>query len=154
MSIFDWFKGAPDPQEPASPPPFTVGDRVTVSPAAVDGMFLGGRRGVVVSHQFTTDPEDVFGPWIIWVILDDDPTRQKFHAAELTRAPKHVAPLPRRVISVTQPEDTEEYTGQGEIPPTGYLLEETPLYDDVSQSAMARDGLAAEVEAWLAGGAS
>lgn len=31
--------------------------------------------------------------------------------------------------------------------------EPTPLYDDVVAESQARDGLAAEVEAWLAGGA-
>jgi hypothetical protein len=163
MSIFDRFKSSPDPQEPASPPPFRITDRVIVSGAALDGMFTAGLHGAVVNVEFTTDENDPYGPWVIMVAPDGLRDILKFHAAELTREPKHAAPAAPPVVTVTQPED-EAYSPQGEVPSddlAGWIqrakelrhetvFTDTPVYDDVSASAMARDGLAYEVEAWLA----
>lgn len=164
---------AADPMEPASPPPFAKGDRVVVSPHAMDGMFVSGHHGVVVSVEFTTDTEDVYGPWIIRVRLDGQRDVLKFHAAELTREGEHEEPSGPVVTFVKQPEDTEPpapheddyepYTG-GEVPAQGVahwiqrakelrhetVFTDTPVYDDVVASAMAADGLAAEVSAYLA----
>lgn len=177
---------AADPQEPASPPPFAAGDRVVVSPHAMDGMFVSGHHGVVVGAEFTTDPEDVYGPWIIRVRLDGQRDALKFHAAELTREGEHEEPESGPVtVFVKQPEDTEppspheddfeSYTGADLDAPVPYkptraadleslkpwiqrakelrhetVFTDTPLYDDVVASAMASDGLAAEVSAYLA----
>jgi hypothetical protein len=165
---------AADPQEPASPPPFAIGERVVVSPHAMDAMFLGGHHGRVTATTFTTDENDPYGPWVITVILDGDPTPMKFHAAELTREGEHEEPSSEPVtVFVKQPEDTElpaphegdyePYTG-GEVSADSVaswiqrakeLRHETmpidsPVYDDVVASAMAGDGLAAEVSAYLA----
>jgi hypothetical protein len=168
MSLFDrWQRRliAADPQEPASPPPFTARDRVVVSPQAVDGMFLGGRHGIVTDIEFTTDPEDVFGPWIVSVILDDDPQPMKFHAAELTREHETREHTEAVTVAVTQPEDDEPVPYTPVVANTDSLapwiqrakelryetvFTDTPVFDDVVSQAMAADGLAAEVSAYLA----
>lgn len=162
MNLFDrWQRRhlAADPMEPASPPPFQPRDRVVVSAPHMDGFFTHGHHGIVVDVEFTTDDNDPFGPWIIFVVLDGDPARQRFHAAELTRETEPPAPVEPPTITVTQPEDDDEPVpyvptdggGQHWIQCAKELRHETtPLYDDVAASAMARDGLAAEVEAYLA----
>lgn len=188
MSLFDqWYRrhlGA-DPQEPASPPPFAINNRVVVSSEFEDAAFITGSHGKVVGVQFTTDPEDEYGPWVIRVLLDLDREPMKFAAHELTRE-TGPAELPAPMtIFVKQPEDTEPpaptedgcepYTGTDLDAPVPYkptraadleslkpwiqrakeLRHETmpidsPVYDDVTASAMAADGLAAEVSAFLA----
>lgn len=165
MTFSDWYHRhlqAPDPMEPASPPPFKEGERVVVSSSFEDGAFLDGYRGVVVAVEFTTNTDDPFGPWVIRVMLDNDKTPTKFHADELTREGEHTEPTEPPTVTVTQPEDIDTpvpYVPTGEVPADGVqhwiqrakeLRHETPVYDDVAASAMARDGLAAEVEAYLA----
>lgn len=195
MSFLDKFRPGIDPQEPASPPPFAIDERVVISSEFEDTAFITGSHGKVVGAQFTTDPEDEYGPWVIRVLLDREP--MKFAAHELTRETgdawrRYVAIPERPVIFVKQPEDTEPpapheddyepYTGADLDAPVPYkptraadleslkpwlqrareLRHETmpidsPVYDDVTASAMAADGLAAEVSAYLAevaGGAS
>lgn len=70
-------------------------------------------------------------------------------------------------IPYTLAEADEDFAADGEIPADelGYwlqqarelryemVLSDSPVYDQVAAEAMSRDGLAAEVEAWLAGGA-
>lgn len=169
MTFSDWYHRhlqAPDPQEPASPPPFKSGDRVIVQSLTehvedLDGQILNGQHGTVVAVWFTTDPEDVFGPWTVKVRLDGDSDDLNFAAAELVRETEPPAPAGPTTVTVTQPEDDEPvpYVPTGEVPADGVqhwiqrakeLRHETPVYDDVAASAMARDGLAAEVEAYLA----
>jgi hypothetical protein len=108
MSFLDRFKAAPDPQEPASPPPFQTGDRVIVSPIAVDAMFLSGKHGEVIGVEFTTDRNDPYGPWIISVLLDGDNMKMAFSSAELTREPEEDfaadTPIPYVVATQTGPD--------------------------------------------------
>ena len=172
MSFFDRFRPARDPQEPATPPPFKHGDRVVVLPGTVDGVFLTGQHGVVTQVVFTTDPDDPFGPWVVFVFLDGDAQWTRFHADELTR---ETTP-PAVTINVTQPED-EDFTAQGEVPadtiipvtdatgdvigrigiasqpsvvgPDREQLQETPVYDQVREEALAERMFAAKVEADL-----
>lgn len=176
---------AADPQEPASPPPFVVNDRVVVSSEFEDAAFITGSHGNVVGVQFTTDPEDEYGPWVIRVILDGDSEPMKFAHHELTRETGPAEPPAPVTIFVKQPEDTEPtaphgddyepYTGADLDAPVPYaptraadleslkpwiqrakelrhetVFTDTPVYDDVTASAMAADGLAAEVSAYLA----
>lgn len=189
MTFYDWahrhLAGNDPAPEPASPPPFKTDDRVVVSPHAMDAMFVGGRHGIVVGVEFTTDENDPYGPWIIRVRLDGQRDVLKFHAAELTREGEHEEPTEAVTVFVKQPEDTEPpapheddfepYAGADLDAPVPYkptraaeleslkpwlqrarelrhetVFTDTPVYDDVTASAMAADGLAAEVSAFLA----
>lgn len=175
MNLFDQWRRrhlAADPQEPASPPPSTAGDRVVVSSEFEDAAFITGTHGKVIGVEFTTDPEDEYGPWIIWVLLDGDSEPTKFAAQELTRETGPAEPSVPLTVFVKQPEDTEPPAPHGPATPTADVAHwvqrakelrherisfDTPIYDDVNASAMAADGLAAEVSAYLAqvaGGAS
>lgn len=185
---------AADPQEPASPPPFKVDDRVVVVQDEEDGMFLSGLHGTVLSVEFTSDVEDPFGPWVVRVGIDGMKKDNvlKFSSTELVPE-TGPAPTPEPLaVFVKQPEDTEPpaphgddyepYMGADLDAPVPYaptraadleslkpwiqrakelrhetVFADTPVYDDVTASAMAADGLAAEVSAFLAevaGGAS
>lgn len=173
MSFKDWYHRhlESDPMEPASPPPFREGDRVVVSSEFEDSAFITGSHGKVISAEFTTDPEDEYGPWVIRVLLDGDSTPMKFAAHELTRETGPAeAPTPM-VVTVTQPEDVEDFAADEPVPyvPTETVvspsllpwiqrakelrfetLPETPVFDQVREDALSADGLAAEVEAYLA----
>lgn len=154
MSIFDeWHRRhlAADPQEPASPPPFATGDRVMVSSQFEDAAFITGTHGVVVTIEFTTDPENEYGPWDVRVLLDGDSEPMHFAAHELTRETEH-APAPQPlVVTVTQPEDEEDFAS-ARLPkriPFREDVPSTPIYDQIREEALAADGFASEVEADL-----
>jgi hypothetical protein len=149
MSNFnDWARRhlANDPQEPASPPPFTVEDRVAVQAPAVDGGFSIHGVGVVASVDYITDPEDPYGPWAVSVIFDGTTRPMLFNSSEITPD------------AHTRAEDFEPYTGQGEVPalpkrlaamggtPSREQLPESPIYDQVREEALAVDGFADQVE--------
>lgn len=143
MSPREWFNQhvaghGPHPV-PASPAPFEMGTRVTVSPCAVDAMFIGGAHGEVIAVEPNTDGNPGFGPWIISVELDNG-LKLAFDAAELT---------------------LEAFAAHGEVPDLDLLKQQareiqhegvdlnSPIYDQVVQAAMAVDGFAASVEADL-----
>lgn len=153
--------------EPASPPPFVETDRVVVSVPAdhaedLDGQILNGQHGTVVEVRFTSDPDDVYGPWVIKVLIDRDSEPMMFHADELRRETTDPSAAEPVVVSVKQPEDDPDQP----VPYVPASLEpwiqrakelrheavftDTPVYDDVVAEALSADGLAAEVEAWLA----
>lgn len=176
MSFLDKFRPGIDPMEPASPPPFAAGDRVVVRDDA-DDQFLAGLHGKVIDIHFTADPEDVFGPWVTRVHIDGMREPLKFEARELARETGPADPPAPLTVFVKQPEDTEpavphedEYDAPVPFTPTRAadlesvkpwlqrareLRHETvpidsPVFDDVVSEAMSRDGLAAEVSAYLA----
>lgn len=66
--------------------------------------------------------------WLRWIAVEEPPTITD-HQARMEQI--------RREL-------------RDELLPAGSLDQGTPLYDDVVACAIARDGLAAEVEAWLA----
>lgn len=123
MSFRAWFRPGNDPQEPASPPPFAPADRVVVSPRAIDGMFLGGHHGTVEQVDFTTDPDNPFGPWVVKVLLDGQSETMSFHAAELTRETQDPEPPEAVKVTITQPED-DDFTADAPIP---YVLSYTQV---------------------------
>ena len=143
MTFYDWahrhLAAKPTPYPRSTVAPFKIGDRVVVSPVAMDAMFVGGQHGAVVDVEPMTDPKDAFYPWAVHVRLDNG-MEYAFDASELTLEKDPPAEA-----------DEEDFAADGEVPPT-------PLFDDVVSEAEARDGLAAEVEAYLAhvaqGGAS
>lgn len=172
MSFLDKFRPGVDPMEPASPPPFAVDDRVVVRDDA-DDPFLAGLHGKVIDIHFTTDPEDVFSPWVTRVHIDGMREPLKFEARELARETGPADPPAPLTAFVKQPEDTEPpaphdddyepYTG-GEVPSDSIgpwlqrakelrhetVFTDTPVFDQVTAEALSADGLAAEVEAFLA----
>lgn len=153
MALFKWQRRlqAEDPQEPASPPPFKVTDRVVVTSSFEDGAFLDGYRGTVVGVQFTTDPDDPYGPWVIQVQVDGLRDLLKFHASELAREPEHEEPAEAPVVTVTQPEDTlAPWLQRAKELRYETVFPHTPVFDAVTAEALSRDGLAAEVESFLA----
>lgn len=152
MSIFDeWHRRhlAADPQEPASPPPFATGDRVMVSSQFEDAAFITGTHGVVVSVEFTTDPENEYGPWDVRVLLDGDSEPMHFAAHELTRETEP-APTPApMVITVTQPEDEEDFAADAIVPTIPFRedVSATPIYDALRSCAEFGNRVEADLKA-------
>jgi hypothetical protein len=140
MSLFDeWHRRhlAADPQEPASPPPFKTGDRVMVSSQFEDAAFITGTHGVVLTVEFTTDPNNEYGPWDVRVLLDGDGEPMHFAAHELTRETEPApAPVPP-VVTVTQPEDEEGFAADAPYPtiPFRENVSATPIYDELRSCA-------------------
>jgi hypothetical protein len=147
MSLFDnWVRRivAGDPMEPASPPPFAIGDRVVVSAAVMDGMFTSGRCGEVIGVEFITDREDAFGPWKISVLLDGDHLKMAFAASELTHEPKHQTV--DEVAAEFGVDLNEPVPYVPVIGPEREQLPETPVYDQVRDEALAEHMFASKVE--------
>lgn len=153
MSLFnEWHRRhlAADPQEPASPPPFKVNDRVVVRDDS-DDPFLAGLHGQVLNIHFTSDPEDVFGPWVVRVHIDGMRDPLNFEARELALE-TGPAPTPKPLVAnVRQPEDEEDFAS-ARLPKRIPFREDvpaTPIYDQVREEALAVGGFANGVEADL-----
>lgn len=150
MSWKDWAHRhlqAPDPQEPASPPPFAIGERVIATiPAVGAGDRDHARHGKVVAVEFVTDPDNPYGPWMITVLLDGETMKAAFHAAELTREPK-----PARHLATPEPE--EDFAADEPVPylpvvgPEREQLPDTPSADPTPFAIEVRNGIDGPVAA-------
>lgn len=138
-------------------PPFEMGERVIVLDTADDAMFIGGARGIVIGVDLNTDPREPFGPWVVSVELDNG-LKLAFDPAELRReteppAPhedEHDRPVPFVPTTKAKLENLKTWIQRARELQYEGLGEDNPVYDDVRQEAMAADGLAAEVSAYLA----
>lgn len=93
MSFFDHFKPKPQPrQQDPGIAPFKIGEYVVAAPAVLDPIMVDHKPGRVIDVQYTDNPRDPLGPWLITIEWPSG-WQAMFAAAELTRfngTPDHV----------------------------------------------------------------